>query len=65
MFVECLDEVRVSHDGREYLFEERKQFGYIYEVADELGTAAIATGKCRAVKDYQGPVELPSSKLIV
>lgn len=65
MFLECVDEVRVRHDGREHLFEERARFGYVYEVPDELGKAAIATGKCLEVKDFKGLAEIPLSTPVV
>jgi hypothetical protein len=61
MFIECFGEVRVPYKDREYLFEERSLFGYVYKVDEDLGKAAIATGKCSEVKDYKGPVETPSS----
>ncbi len=59
MFIECHDEVRVQHAGKEHLFEERRLFGYVYNVPDDLGKAAIATGQCREVKDYKGLAEAP------
>ncbi len=62
MFVTCGEEVKVPYSGREYLFEEYAQFGYVYSVDAGLGAAAIATGKCGEVTDYDGPTEIPSSK---
>jgi len=64
MFIECREEVRVPHAGREHLFEERGLYGYVYDVPDELGKAAIATGKCRELKGYKGPTEIPSSTAV-
>lgn len=65
MFIECLEECRVQHGGREYLFEERKRFGYVYEVDEDLAKAAIATGNCLEVKEYEGTSEIPSSVPII
>lgn len=71
MLLECLDEVRVTHDGAEYLFEERARFGYVYEVPDELGEKAVATGKCREIlvdenHPYTGPTpEAPTYRKAV
>ena len=50
MKIECTEEFRLVHEGREYLFEERAAFGYVYQVGAQLGNAAIATGKCRKVE---------------
>lgn len=61
MFVECVVECRVPHDGRIYLFEEKASFGYVYKVDEDLCKAACATGNCVEVKDYKGPSEIPSS----
>jgi hypothetical protein len=41
MKIKCLTETRIVHNNREYLFEE---FDYLYEVDDELGAKALATG---------------------
>ncbi len=59
MVLECIDEVRVDHDGKQYLFEERDRFGYVYEVDADLGAEALATGKCVELTDYDGPTEAP------
>ncbi len=59
MIVDCSDEVRVVHDGKEYLFEEKHLFGYTYEVPEALGKAAILTGKVHEVKGYKGLTEEP------
>lgn len=61
MHLECLEECRVPHEGREFLFEETDRFGYVYEVDNELGQKVLATGKCQQLKDYKGPVETPTS----
>lgn len=61
MFIQCVEECRIEHGGRVYLFEETARFGYVYKVDEDLGKAAIATGKCSEVKEYKGAFELPSS----
>ena len=69
MFVECLDETRIQHNGKELLFERVQEFGYIYLVEDgdpdgkggfkrsEFGTKVMATGKFRVIP------ELPKGKI--
>lgn len=61
MILQCSEDFRVSHQGRTYLFESHTDFGYVYEVDQDLGVAVVKTGKAAELKDYKGPTELPSS----
>lgn len=59
MIIECLDQVRVSYDEKEFLFEDG--FGYVYQIDAALGAKAVATKKCREIvvdeeHPYKGPV---------
>ncbi len=71
MILECRNDVRVTHGDYEYLFESTEDFGYVYEVPDEVGKAAIATGQCREIvvdeeHPYKGPTpEIPSRSRVV
>ena len=71
MILECLFDVRVPHAGAEHLFESRRDFGYVYDVAGGLGAQALATKKCVEIPvddehPYKGPApEIPSHSPIV
>lgn len=45
MYLKCLDEYRAKVKGLPVIFEETKNFGYVYEVDEKVGKKLLATGK--------------------